>query len=149
MGHVNQKKMTKVLKNNAKELIESIIKKFGSIKNFASLANVDKTQILFDLEIELTSKSFKMIHSLFEETDNEKSVLKITPNLKEILHEKILAHSDSKNDKKRSSYREFFVKNPTWTNTYFSEVMNGKRTRISTKLKLLCRKLEIEIEKYI
>lgn len=140
----------KNLKREAAILKNVIVKKFGSIRFFAYIANLERGEVLKKLSIDLNKKDLSELKKLVEST--EKTTFrknKITQRLIDVLQEKILNHEDSKNKKGRVSFREFFSKNYTWTNTYFSEVINGKREFVTDKLELLCIKLEIEINDYI
>lgn len=139
----------KHLTKKSKTYRAKIIKKYGSIKRFAKLTGKDEVELLADLTINLSEESLAKVESLFQGTSKETPANEITEALKVELNKRVLEHPDSKNEKLRVSYQEFFRKNPTWTNTYFSEVMNGARVRITNKLQLLCIKLEIEIKDFI
>lgn len=63
---------------------------------------------------------------------------------------KVLAHPDSKREGARyGSFRHFFSHHSRWTNSWFSEVVRGKRKRITQKLRELCEFLDIDIERHL
>ena len=72
----------------------------------------------------------------------------ISKKLINILEQKILEHPDAQKDNRYPSFQRFF-EGEQWTNTWFSEVVRGKRDRITPKFRALCTYLNIEIEDYL
>jgi len=66
------------------------------------------------------------------------------------LEDAILSHPDALRAGARyGSFRHFFSIHGQWSNGWFSEVARKRRTRITPKLRSLCKFLNVDIERHI
>lgn len=133
----------------ASELKANIKKDYGSVQKFSEKIGMNRSHLARVLAGSPTPYRIKLVwHLYFTGLRFDQVSARVTPELKEVIQETIIKHPDSEGWRGNRTAYQFFI-GKSWTNTYWSEVLHGKRTAPSTKLMELCEFLEINIFKYL
>lgn len=138
------------LSKKAEFLSRKIIRKYGSAHRFAKASGLEVGGLLDMMEGKpITEKYFEVIKRTYKYTEPGPRTDLITPALIDELKRSIMRHPEAIGDNYRPSFKTFFLNNPEWQNTYFSEIANGTRKKVTNKVKNLCEKLEIDFENFV
>lgn len=118
---------------------------FGSLTKFAEAKGMNRGNLSSALSGSPTPYRIRMIEHLLEtgKLFNEVSET-VTKELRYALSAAVYSHPDAMSERGIPYASKFFEGKP-WRNTYFTEVMNGKRNTPGTKLMELCNYLNINI----
>lgn len=121
-----------------RQLKKKIQKKFGTMSKFATLSGYDRTklQILIN-QAKPSKKEMEAVSALVDETKVKGAPGDITSELKQAIKDALMEYG---------GVVKFIGDHDQFNRISVYQILDGRRTRISKKVKELCKILNVKIE---